>query len=413
MFISTGAISLFVSFFVVSILCFIATMILGPSLDKSFILLLRIGIFALGVQAGFDFIISVVRAERRTQKLGLYTAINSLGGFLLAVGILYFIQLGAAGILLGTSIVTGVILSMEIINFHRRWGIRLSSFSLNLFKSLLSYGMPVAIAAFGASILSIFDRFMIGYFVGSGDVGIYAAGYSISNRSIFLLYSIPLATSYPVIFQTYEKNGAEETKSLIGRILSIYFILIIPAVLGITTLSSHIVNVILGQDFQNASIILPWIAGGIFFLGLTQIATIPFALKKRTFILAAFAMGAAMFNILLNLFLIPKFGGLGAAYATFISYLVYLVAAWAFSHKIMPYIFPFEAFLKCLFATLIMVLSLYFVGYILELDLWTLLLKISLGVVVYFAILFLLKENNVVSLIREFKNRRFVLFRKI
>jgi O-antigen/teichoic acid export membrane protein len=410
-FIATGVISLTIFFIAIAIIWYIATIILEQDLNSDFIYLLKIGILILGTQVGINFIVSVLRAGRQTRKYGIYASVNALGGLLLAISFLYFLHLGPAGILWGMIIVSGGIVSFEMIHFYKKRWINLSFFSLTLLRKLASYGVPLAGAAFGASVLSIADRFMIGFFIGSKEVGLYAAGYSIATKSVTLLYSILITATYPVIIQIFERKGKEKTRLLLERILSTYFIILMPAVLGIALLSEEIVKVFLGQPFQGASAFLPWVAGGLFCLGLTQLAIVPFSLVKKTLYLLYFVISACILNIALNLFLIPQFGGLGAAYATLLSYLAYLIITWAFSNKILPWIFPWHSFFKSIPAMVGMTITLLLSRLILPINLWALIIKIFFGGGIYIILLALFREDTCVKVIRECRNYRFSFMR--
>jgi PST family polysaccharide transporter len=87
-----------------------------------------------------------------------------------------------------------------------------------------------------------------------------------------------------------------------------------------TFLASPIISLVYGESYGPAGLILAvhiWSAVFVFF----SVATIPWTLNEGTMTITMYQtiMGAAL-NIVLNLYLIPLYGGLGCAIATTLSY---------------------------------------------------------------------------------------------
>lgn len=389
---STSLISLTILFILFSISWYLATILFKTYLSSN-IFLLRIGILVLGAQGGFSFILTILRAGRQTQRYGLYSSANALGKVVLAVGLLYFTDLGPEAILVAILIVSGGLACFEIIQAYRSWNIKVSVFSLNLLGKLASYGIPLIGVSFGGQILALADRYMIQYFMDPTEVGIYTAGYSIVNQAMVLLYSVLLTASYPVIIQTFERKGEEEAKILVGKILTLYVVILLPAVFGIVALSKDITRIILGSSFQEAKIVMPWVAIGLFGLGLAELISYTFGLKEKTLYMLYLILGASILNISINLFLIPKFGIVGAAYGTLLSYAAYSTAAWKLGTSVFPWVLQWRSLWKAALASIIMYIGLVFVMPNPTNGFPNLLIKILSGITVYFVLLLLLKED--------------------
>ncbi len=157
---------------------------------------------------------------------------------------------------------------------------------------------------------------MLKYFLNTDDVGIYSVSYNLASGAIQLPAAILLLATYPIIMETFTKNGEKETSLVLGKIFTLYFIFLTPAIFGIAALSKGIVNILLGNSFQAGYIVLPWVSAGIFCFGLTQYFYKPLELREKTKILSILVLLMAILNIILNLFFIPTFGILGAAVGT-------------------------------------------------------------------------------------------------
>jgi O-antigen/teichoic acid export membrane protein len=64
----------------------------------------------------------------------------------------------------------------------------------------------------------------------------------------------------------------------------------------------------------------------------------------------------AALNVVLNLILVPRFGLMGAAWATAASFGVGMVATWLIGRRVMPLPIPWESLARCGVATAIMAL---------------------------------------------------------
>lgn len=398
--ISTG-IFILVSFFIVgSILWYGVTAVLKPYLGGNLVHLLRIGILLVGSQAGFSFIIAILRANRQTVKYGFYSSIQSLGTVILGAGFLHIFKLGPEGIIWGTIIATFGLAARELFLLIRDNNVKLSNLSLNLLSKLGSYGVPLVGVTLGSNILSLADRYMIQFFIGVDEVGIYSSGYNIANRGVILLFSVLLTASYPIMVQTYEQKGENQTRIIFERVMELYFLILIPGVLGITVLAPDITEVILGKSFQRANIFMPWVASGVFCLGLTNLISYIFGLKERTLYALYLVLGASLLNMILNFFLIPAYGAVGAAYATFLSYSIYVIFSWSLGSKLFSFAIPWKTFLKAVLSAIIMYLSLGMVMPALGSGLMNLVIKILTGMSIYLILILFLKEKNSLRLIR-------------
>ncbi len=162
------------------------------------------------------------------------------------------------------------------------------------------------------------DQIMLGKLSGQKAVGIYSAAVRISE----IWYFIPLAlmtSIYPNQVQS-KKESQERYMNVFKQLFHYFAIISIVISLLVAVGSNFIIRILFGQAFYEAGSILAInIWAGIFVcFGLvsSQFLVIEEFFYKslfRTFI-------GAVSNIILNIFLIPKLGGKGAAVATLISY---------------------------------------------------------------------------------------------
>jgi len=400
-FISTSFISLFALLTVILFIWYTLTIILYELGHPDLIWLIQIGGVVLGIETVYGFIRVLLRADRKSLKYGLYTALNSLGTFFVAVYLIKYSKLGPEGILLSMIFFSGGIVFIELTGLLRDHLIKVFGYSTDLLKRFASYGIPMVGVSIGALAVSVSDRYMLQYFLGTETVGIYSAGYNLATRSIQGISNILMLAAFPVIVNTFTKKGEQETSIFITKLINIYFIVLVPVLFGLTALSRDIVGIILGKSFQDAYIIFPWVAGGIFCQELSLYSGLTFKLKEKTRFLFWIYVLAAAINIILNIFWIPRFDILGAAYATLIAYIFCLASTWSIGTRILYFVFPWQTLWKTVLAGIIMVIILKVVFPNVAAGILSLISKIVIGAFVYFIMLGILKDGTFLNVLKS------------
>lgn len=193
-------------------------------------------------------------------------------------------------------------------------------FNLHIAKKLLSSSWPLALSGLVISLYMKIDQIMIKEMLNVEAVGQYAAAVRLSEAWYFL--PIVIAKSlFPAII-----NAKETSESLYYKRLQHLYTLMIWLAIGIafpiTIWSDHLISVSFGKNYSEASSVLKLHAwSGVFvFLG---VAFSRFLVTENLFINSCYRTSTgAFFNIVLNYFLISKYGIQGAAIATILSQMI-------------------------------------------------------------------------------------------
>jgi len=400
-FMSTNAIFFLALVTLVSGLWYVSTFFLKGLVNARLIGLLRIGTLVLISEGGFSFVLTILRAERKGRRYEIYCLIKSTGTLFLSVIVIYLTYLGSQSILLVAALFSGAIFSLELTYFHKKWGISLSHVSKEILRMSASYGIPMAGASICGLVLAFSDRYMIEYFIGTKEVGIYAAGYTISEMSILLFSQILMLAAYPTIIRVFEAQYKDEVRLLLKKLTSIYIVTLLPLVVGIALFSKPIATAILGAKFQEAYIIFPWIASAAFCFGLTQYINKSFELKEKPALIFYLLLLSSIVNICLNIFWIPRFGVLGAALSTLVAYLVYLFTSWIFSRNFPVWIMPWGTFFKSSMAASVMYLVIHFTGSQRPTTVHAFALSLLMASAIYVGAIACLKEETFLEMVRS------------
>jgi O-antigen/teichoic acid export membrane protein len=185
-------------------------------------------------------------------------------------------------------------------------------------KELLTRSWPLIIAASAALLYLKADQFMIGQMRGMHDVGTYAVAARISE----LWYFIPTAVGtamFPRLLQLRSLDRDGYIRRLHDAIRYLFWSgLLIASVVSLA--APVVIPFVFGASYADAARILTihvWACPAVFMGMMVEKWLVAEDLLK--FLLWRQVLGASV-NIGLNLVLIPRFGGEGAAVATVVSY---------------------------------------------------------------------------------------------
>jgi O-antigen/teichoic acid export membrane protein len=276
------------------------------------------------------------------------------------------------------------------------------SFDLGVLSQLWSYGAPLTLLYLFVMIISFSDRIFIDLMLGSEEVGLYSAGYDLTQYTIAIVASIVHLAAFPIILKAYESEGEEKAKALLSTSIRILLLVMLPVTLGFIAVKDEISGIFLGDAFTATSMMLiPILALSVLLSAIkSYYFDYAFQITKTTWLQSIPPMLAAVINCVLNYVLIRSMGVIGAAYATLISYAAYLLLTVVLSKKVFKLpAFPWGYALKVCLAALIMMMV---VGWI-RADLvaiFTLLLKIFVGVLVFSVCALVLMKNDLLPLLR-------------
>ncbi|KQW83904.1 lipopolysaccharide biosynthesis protein [Brevundimonas sp. Root1279] len=285
---------------------------------------------------------------------GLDMAI-AVGGLAIGVGFAWA-GLGGAAPLLGLGLAPLAALPFVLPGELRQAGG--GTFEHARVRGYALYGYPIAASLALTVVLASTDRFLLAAFMDEAAVGAYHAGYSIANRTLDVLFLWLGSAGQPALVMALERGGADRLKEAAREQLSTFMLIGLPAAAGVALVARPLAEVLIGEELRVAAAsITPWIALSALLYGLTayyfgQAFTLG---RKTKHLLAAMAVPAVL-NVVLNLILVPRFGLIGAAWATAASFGVGLFATMILGRRIIALPVPWANLVRCSLATGVMAL---------------------------------------------------------
>ena len=260
-------------------------------------------------------------------------------------------------------------------------------------KELFSIGWPLFFAGFFYLFTESTAKILLGIYMNTSDVGIYSAVFTIASLALYVMISFDYIF-LPTVAEFYGKNDFTGIKKILCSISKWVFLLTLPMILYISFFSKNTIFLFYGSAYTAGSIALIILLFGIAMNGLTGMTgEVLVGIRKTKLNLLTEVFGAIT-NVGLNIFLIPKFGILGAAIGTSISIAVRNLAQLGFVYKELK-IHPYDkSFLKIIFSSIIALIPILFLpGWIIS-DKYLFLITLPIFGGIYLLCLFILKSFN-------------------
>lgn len=343
-----------------------------------------------------------VEAHKASHRIGRFSVIHtsqSLLGFGIGIIVVLLTPLRELGPFIGLLIAALVTLAVDLPFMLRK--MRHGRVSNKMVGNYFSYGMPICFALILSYMLAQGDLFFIKYFMGDAAVGEYNAGYNLANRSLDVVFVWLGMAFTPIAVTTLERHGLEKTKSVLKAYGETLLLLVMPAAVGIGLVSES-AGFILGDSVRaNAVKIMPLIAVAAVMNGfIAHYIQRAFVLAKNTRALAITMVLPVILNFGLNIILIPKFGLMGAVWATLIAYGFAIIATFIVARRSFPLPLPLKVFAQTSLACMLMAVVVKEFPIPNETaDVFVLLIKATVGGCVYIPTIVLLNVSNTKDII--------------
>jgi O-antigen/teichoic acid export membrane protein len=202
----------------------------------------------------------------------------------------------------------------------------------------LAFSLPLVPHAIAGWALEMSDRAILTRFLPLNDVGVYSLGYQLGT-AMGLLTNAFNAAWVPFLFGALKEEG-EAAHPRLARLITYYAFALCFIGLGWALLVKLALPLLAGPAFQSAHRITPWVVGGYVLGGLYFVPTNLLFWRRQTRVIPLVTVAAGAANIALNLWLVPRYGAIAAAWSTLAAYAVLLVLTWWRAERLHP--FPYE-----------------------------------------------------------------------
>jgi O-antigen/teichoic acid export membrane protein len=261
------------------------------------------------------YLANVFKAFEQMRYMSLVTLTNRVGSTILAV---IAVVLGRGLIAVAVTYFLGSLgaLLFAATTLRRRFPpIRLADRRTPVMRQLLGRGILLGAASILNMALFRIDTVMLQAFRGATAVGMYGVAYRFIDSFLFVAWGVTNA-ALPRLARA--ANAVERTRALeVTAAISLAFY--VPLAVIALFCSRWLVVTLFSDRYAMAVPAVPWLTSAALFYALAYAARVSAIVTGQRKAIAAIAAFGLVFNVALNLVVIPRYGFLGAAVTTFVS----------------------------------------------------------------------------------------------
>jgi O-antigen/teichoic acid export membrane protein len=290
--------------------------------------------FLIALMVGLTIILFVTntmsqtgaRLREKYRRIGLAIIVSGITASLTTIVLAALWRSDEWPLLIGFAL--GILMSVAITGLPKGNSLtRPSGLTAKEKWSIIRLGLPGLVTGTMYWILSSSDRWFIKHFLGEQIVGVYSFAYNVAIVGLIVNSAIVL-TWFPESIKSYEKDNKGASKVLGevwgGLALLLYLVWLIVASIGGDT-----IRLLADPRFHEGTAYVPWIAGGVYFYGMAQLANTGLLISKNMKPAATLWVIGGVLNVISNYFAIQKWGAYGAAIINCLSFgLIYLGVMW-------------------------------------------------------------------------------------
>ena len=236
----------------------------------------------------------------------------SIASSALAVILIIYMEDRLAGRIIGFAI-PYILVGIAIVIFIFWRGKKIN---ISYWKYALPICLPFIPHLLSLTVLNSVDKIMITRICGPEQNALYSLAYSCGAVITLLIRSLNTAFS-PWLGEQLHDNNLEIIKTVSVKYVSIF----VAMVCGIMLVVPEFLLIMGGHSYLEAIYVMPPVAFGCVCQFIYTMHVNVEQFKKKTVGMALASISAAGINFILNLYFIPKYGYIAAAYTTLVSFL--------------------------------------------------------------------------------------------
>lgn len=206
---------------------------------------------------------------------------------------------------------------------------KLYSIDHKMIRKMMKFGIPLIFSSIIGLVLSSTDKIMLRTLCTYKELGLYSSAFKIVSVLSIIQQCFTLVWT-PVAYRWYAEKRKNEDYSFVGNIVSTVMTMLCLGVL----LCKELVAILLGSTYREAIYIMPFLLIYPIMYTVSEVTSLGISFSRKTIYNIIISATCGVINIIINYFLIPIYGGKGAALATGISYVVFFIMRTLISRKL-------------------------------------------------------------------------------
>lgn len=257
----------------------------------------------------FELLLTLFRNRNKPFFFAILTVVKTIFELTCSALLIIVVSMGWRGRVLGL-LITGVLLILFAVYFFNKNGYLTKKVDRRYLPDELKYSIPIIVNQFAIFIIISSDKFFIAKYLNTEEVGIYGVAGQVAFIA-FALSSAMIMYFNPYLYKSLSEIDEKKKKEISGRIVKFIALMFLICIV-IALITPLIYQFVINGKYHRGMPYVKWILLAYFFwfvywllLGFLYF----YKLKKTILFISVLCIALA---VMLNFFLIPRYGTIGA-----------------------------------------------------------------------------------------------------
>lgn len=305
---------LLISSSIIGVLTSVTIILYTQNSDYSLMLIL-LASFTIPADLTINYFTGILIGKQRINKFNQLMYLVPIINLVFIIFLVFFIKLYIVGAVLATLIAKIVLALYALLSINREYSLKMC-YRSEIIKRMVSLGSIYALSLFVLNLNYRVDIIILERLSNVTEIGQYTIGVGFAE----LLWQLP--TAFGLVIFAYSANSKNSNKFSqdIAKMVRIIFPIVLIGSIFLYFASGYIIPFLYGEEYIPSIKMLKILLPGIVMMSFFKIINMDLAGRGKPDITIKLFLPALLINIVLNIILVPDFGGCGAAFASTISY---------------------------------------------------------------------------------------------
>ncbi len=290
-------------------------------------------------------LVNQLRAQERSGVLTIYSVVRRYMQLALLLAVLFYVAGNVWGYFVAT--IVGEVLACVVMGvwMFRQTPLHPGSFSPELMRAMLAFGLPMLGYELSSVLLAMGDRYIIQRLLGAEVLGVYSAAYNMCDYIKAVIFGSMIAASQPIYMRLWEEKGRGITTEFLQKFIHFYLMASMLVIAGMAVVGGELLMVLASQKYRSGEVVIPWVMASMAIESVVLITGAGLYIQKRSKMIMLLVLISAVVNLGLNVILLPSMGIKGSAVATVVSYVFLMLAGMYVGRHTLSLVLPVRSVL--------------------------------------------------------------------
>ena len=298
--------------------------------STGYALCLKLALIAMGAELCAAVPMALLRIHERSAAFTGIVLGRLLVALSLNIYLVVILRMGVLGVMISNLIGVLLTLAALLAAVGRSRRPRIDS---RLLRAMLAYSLPLVPCSFAMFVLNFGDRYFLRAYWDLRTLGVYSLGYKLCMVMPGLVME-PVGLAWSAVVFTVADR--EDGPRIYARYFNAFMFCVVFLGLWLSAVARDLVQIMADRAYWEAYRIVPVVMLGLIAWAASSVFETGILLAKKTYYrTVGHALSAVIVTAAYAIF-IPRYGAMGAAWATVIGFGAMAAATYAFSQRLFP-----------------------------------------------------------------------------